>query len=165
MFSSVRNSAPKARDDWQTPDVVIEAVLKVGNIELDPCTSYENPTGADRVFTIAENGLEMPWDVAEDAVCYVNPPYSNVALWARRAACGWAGSTILLIPARTDTRYWFDSVWSFASMICFWKGRLKFKGGDSCAPFPSALALYTENERAAERFFHAFEDHGWVVTP
>ena len=50
----------------------------------------------------------------------------------------------MLIPSRTDTRYWHDYVMK-ANAIFFIKGRLKFENGNdkqNAAPFPSALVVF-----------------------
>lgn len=52
---------------------------------------------------------------------------------------------VLLIPARTDTKYFHDYIWKRAE-IRFVRGRLKFTDefGHSfdSAPFPSMLVIY-----------------------
>ena len=55
------------------------------------------------------------------------------------------GVIVLLIPARTDIRYWHDYVFGKAKDIRFLKGRLKFElNGEAkqSAPFPSAVIIY-----------------------
>ena len=49
---------------------------------------------------------------------------------------------ILLTNNNTDTRWFHDYVWQKAVAVCFWRGRLKFSGADSGAPFPNAVAYY-----------------------
>ena len=48
---------------------------------------------------------------------------------------------VMLIPARTDTKYWHNYVMK-ASEIHFVKGRLKFGDSDNSAPFPSAVVVF-----------------------
>ena len=51
----------------------------------------------------------------------------------------------MLIPSRTDTKYWHNYIMKAASAIYFVKGRLKFKNGDegaNAAPFPSAVVVF-----------------------
>lgn len=51
---------------------------------------------------------------------------------------------VLLIPSRTDTKYWHDYIQG-KSTIKFLKGRLKFEVNgvaEQSAPFPSALVIY-----------------------
>ena len=48
---------------------------------------------------------------------------------------------MMLIPARTDTKYWHNYVMK-ASEIYFVRGRLKFGDSDNSAPFPSAVVVF-----------------------
>ena len=48
---------------------------------------------------------------------------------------------VMLIPARTDTKYWQDYVMK-ASEIHFVRGRLKFGDSVNPAPFPSAVIVF-----------------------
>ena len=51
----------------------------------------------------------------------------------------------MLIPARTDTKYWHRYVMK-ASEIHFVKGRLKFGDSSNSAPFPSAVVVFDGGE-------------------
>ncbi len=48
---------------------------------------------------------------------------------------------VLLIPARTDTRYFHDYIYKKCE-IRFIKGRLKFGDSKNSAPFPSMLCIF-----------------------
>lgn len=48
---------------------------------------------------------------------------------------------VMLIPARTDTRYFHDYIMHRAE-VRFVRGRLKFGGSDTGAPFPSMLVIF-----------------------
>lgn len=75
---------------------------------------------------------------------FVNPPYSDIKAWVQKA---WQESTkpntvvVMLIPARTDTRYFHEYI-LHRSEIRFLKGRLKFGDSKNCAPFPSMLVIF-----------------------
>lgn len=47
----------------------------------------------------------------------------------------------MLIPARTDTRWFHDYIYGKAE-IRFIKGRLRFNDGKQGAPFPSMIVIY-----------------------
>nr|DAW24325.1 MAG TPA: DNA N-6-adenine-methyltransferase [Caudoviricetes sp.] len=47
----------------------------------------------------------------------------------------------MLIPARTDTRYFHDYI-QYRSEIRFIRGRLKFGNSKTNAPFPSMLVIF-----------------------
>jgi hypothetical protein len=82
---------------------------------------------------------------------FVNPPYGReIGKWVKKSyEEGLKPNTlvVMLIPARTDTRYFHDYILGKAE-IRFIKGRLKFINLDgdgketSPAPFPSMLAIY-----------------------
>lgn len=162
-MSSARTGT-KEQDAWQTPEEVLALVREVAPIDLDPCTSEDNPTGAKHFITEAQNGLQGFWPGA--GLVYVNAPYSRMRDWAERVgqASGPRREIIALVPARTDTRWWHRLVTYRPHAICFWQGRIKFNrpgGGPSqSAPFPSAL-LYWGCDDAT--FARVFSKRGWVV--
>ena len=48
---------------------------------------------------------------------------------------------VMLIPARTDTRWFHEYVYPYAE-IRFIKGRLKFGNSLNSAPFPSMIVIF-----------------------
>ena len=50
----------------------------------------------------------------------------------------------MLLPARTDTKWWWDWVQGKATLF-FIKGRVKFGDHNVGAPFPNVLALYMKD--------------------
>ena len=48
---------------------------------------------------------------------------------------------VLLIPARTDTKYFHNYILHRAE-IRFIRGRLKFSGNKNSAPFPSMIVIF-----------------------
>lgn len=120
MFSS-------AHDNWSTPKDTYEALDWEFHFNDDPC-----PIGGG-------GGLDREWGSST----FVNPPYSEISKWV---AYGYAqaqkGKTVvMLIPSRTDTRWWHDFVMK-AKEIRFIKGRLKFDGAKFNAPFPSCVVIF-----------------------
>lgn len=109
-----------------TPAYVLNPVLEsLGGLELDPCTTPENPCGADRFYTPPQDGAELSWDAA---TIYVNPPYGKAReRWVDRCieAAGAGSRVVILIPAATDTRI-FQRAARTASEIVFVQGRVKF---------------------------------------
>lgn len=123
MFSS-------ANDNWKTPDDVYKKLCNEFNFDFDPCPLNDKPD---------LDGLNIEWGKNN----FVNPPYSNIAQWCKKAyEESLKGKTVvLLIPSRTDTRYWHDYIMK-ANEIRFVKGRLKFGNSKNSAPFPSAIVIY-----------------------
>ena len=106
---------------------------------FDPC-----PSNWDESF----DGLEIEW--SHDKVNFVNPPYSQIAQWANKCEQEWLNgkTVILLIPPRTDTKYFHSHIYRKARLR-FIKGRLKFRDPETgkemaSAPFPSMLCFYKQ---------------------
>ena len=128
-----------------TPEYVLAPVRGAlgGRIDLDPCTTPENPVGARTFFTPPQDGVALPWDVC---TAFCNPPYGRARerwiekciLEAQRGV-----EVVLLIPAHTDT-LWFQKTLRHATTVCFIAGRLRFgvhrqTGQEATASHPSAL--------------------------
>ena len=127
-------------DEWSTPDDFFRRLDAEFNFTLDPCCTDSNHK-CDKYYTVADNGLNQDWQ-GETVFC--NPPYSQIAQWVRKA---WKegrkeGTTVvLLIPARTDTKYFHNYIYH-RSEIRFVKGRLKFGNSKNSAPFPSMVVIF-----------------------
>lgn len=75
---------------------------------------------------------------------FCNPPYSHIKEWVEkcyREAQADNTLVVLLIPSRTDTKYFHDFILNRAE-IRFIKGRLKFGGHSNSAPFPSMIVIF-----------------------
>jgi hypothetical protein len=77
---------------------------------------------------------------------WCNPPYGReIGRWVRRACeeCEkpYNNFIVMLLPARTDTRWFHDYVYGKARLL-FLDGRLKFGEMKTGAPFPSMIAIY-----------------------
>jgi len=75
---------------------------------------------------------------------YVNPPYGReIEKWIRKAyeERNNADVIVLLLPARTDTRYFHKYIYG-KSEVHFLKGRLHFNESLQGAPFPSMIVVY-----------------------
>ncbi len=76
-------------------------------------------------------------------VVFCNPPYSNIKEWVKK--CFYEAqqdntTVVLLIPARTDTKYFHNYI-LHRSEIRFVKGRVRFSGKNN-APFPSMVVIF-----------------------
>ena len=89
----------------------------------------------------ADDGLAQEWR----GVCLMNPPYgAGIGAWVRKAyESSLLGATVVcLVPARTDTRWWQDCC--TVGEVRFLRGRLRFNGADTGAPFPSAVVVFRQ---------------------
>ena len=150
MFSS-------ATGEWATPQDFFDKLnWRFGPFTLDPCANADNAKCA-RFYTVKDNGLDQDW---LGNVVFVNPPYGRgIDKWIKKAyESGKYADTrvVMLIPARTDTKYWHQYVMK-ASEVYFIKGRLKFGEGKNSAPFPSAIVVFdgdkTKYDRAKPQVF------------
>lgn len=129
-------------DEWATPQCLYDSLNEEFGFTLDPCTLPSNAK-CERYFTPQDNGLLQDWG-GETVFC--NPPYGKaIANWVRK--CSEESkkpntSIVMLIPARTDTRYFHDYIYRKAKEIRFIKGRLKFGGAKTNAPFPSMIVIF-----------------------
>lgn len=128
-------------DDWATPPEVFAALDQEFHFDLDPCADESNHK-CDRFFTVQNDGLKQSWGGSR---VFCNPPYGRtIGQWVRKAyEEGHKAGTlvVLLIPARTDTRYFHDYILHRAE-IRFIPGRLKFGDAKNSAPFPSMVVIY-----------------------
>lgn len=126
-------------DEWATPPELFEELDREFDFNLDPCATPDNAK-CEKYFTMEENGLVQNWGGYR---VFCNPPYSNLAAWVKKAAeeSARGALVVMLIPARTDTRYFHDYIYHKAE-IRFIRGRLHFSGSKACAPFPSMIVVF-----------------------
>jgi len=130
--------------NWSTPpDFFHKLNMKFGPFNLDPCATPYN-TKCVNFFTKPEDGLSKSW---QGHTVFVNPPYGRgIGAWIQKAyeeAQDPDTKVVMLIPARTDTKYWHDYIMK-AEMVFFIKGRLKFGDSQNSAPFPSAVVVFSK---------------------
>lgn len=127
---------------WSTPQSLFDQLNNDYHFTLDVCADRSNHK-CEKYFTERDNGLTQSW---EGNVCWCNPPYGREqAKWIEKAyheLQEHGVTTVMLIPARTDTKVWFNIIAPYATSIKFIKGRLKFSGHKNSAPFPSAIIVF-----------------------
>lgn len=126
-------------DEWETPQELFDELNAEFAFNLDPCSSDNNAKCANH-YTIADDGLSQNWGGCR---VWCNPPYSKIGEWVEkcyREGCKDNTVVVLLIPSRTDTKYFHNFILNRAE-IRFIKGRLKFSNKGP-APFPSMIAIF-----------------------
>ena len=128
-------------DEWATPQKTFnQLAAEFGPFDLDVSATAEN-TKCVSFYDIAANGLEQDWKPKN----WCNPPYSQLKQWvlkARREQLK-GNMTVMLIPARTDTATFHDSIYNKENVeIRFLRGRLKFGDSANSAPFPSMVVIF-----------------------
>ena len=130
----------RASDEWSTPDDLYNALDAEFHFTLDPCSTDQNHK-CNLYYTQAENGLLQDWG-GQSVFC--NPPYSKAAAWVEKAyreARKDNTVVVMLIHARTDTKWFHDFIYNRAE-IRFIRGRIRFGGAIYNAPFPSMIVIF-----------------------
>lgn len=134
-----RNVGAAYRPDWATPPDLFAKYDAEFHFTLDAAASAANAKCL-LYFDREKDGLVHSWG---SHVVWCNPPYgASLAVWVAKAAhAAQHGATVcLLIPARTDTRWWHQYIEGRAE-VRFIKGRIRFVGAPYNAPFPSCLVV------------------------
>lgn len=124
-----------ASDEWSTPRDVFRQLHEEFGFTVDACATAANAR-LERFWTAGEDGLAQDW---RGERVWLNPPYSNVARWVEKALEAQADLVVLLVPARTCTRWWHRI--APACEVRFVRGRLRFSDGAGVAPFASAVLV------------------------
>lgn len=144
-----------ASDEWCTPEWLTGMLPPV---DLDPCSNHNSTVRARCRLSLArgQDGLACPWhqidfvsgvdqgagviSVASVRTTFVNPPYSNVMPWVRRAGefLAAGGECLMLVKLDPTTRWWAAAIDTGAYAYPFRK-RIRFAGAPGVAPWPSAL--------------------------
>ena len=134
-FSSLTN-------EWATPQDFFDMLNDEFMFTLDPCATKENAKCA-KFYTQEDDGLAQSWD---NEIVFCNPPYGReIGKWIKKASEAVGGVVVMLIPARTDTRYFHEYIYQKAE-IRFIRGRLKFGDSKNSAPFPSMVIIFKQHD-------------------
>ena len=133
MFSS-------KTDLWGTPQDLFDKLDAEFHFDLDVCAMPENAK-CEQYYTPEQDGLVQEWT----GTCWCNPPYGRqIGKWVKKASeCGT--TVVMLIPARTDTKWFHDYIYGKAE-VRFLRGRLHFVSAGGAvmdrAPFPSMVVVF-----------------------
>lgn len=154
-------------DRWETPDelfheynqqfnFVLDAAADLHNHKVDVWFGPNSPVGV-------EDALLSDWsEYLKKGNIWLNPPYSRglQKKFVEKAANEHiiydinpnnshmmndyksAHHVVCLLPARTDTKLFHEVIKPYNSSIEFLKGRIRFKGAKSGAPFPSMIVVF-----------------------
>jgi len=145
------------RQDWGTPAEFLKWLKETKQWEptLDAAADEKNAK-AIHFFTEADDSLTKDWfgDV------WLNPPFGTelpkfMAKCAEQIKNPLVKSIYVLIPARTDTKWFHEIVMPNAYLIYLIKGRFNFRVDNAVeganAPFPSMLVVYRRNQIVSQR--------------
>lgn len=134
-FRSIR-----PQDGWGTPRGLFQTLDEEFGFDLDVCATPDLAK-CKAFYTPEQNGLTLPWD----GVCWMNPPYSEIEPWTKKAAsCG--AVVVGLLPVRTDLAWFHRDVLAAGAEVRFIRGRIRFEGTATGkghnAPFPSMIVVW-----------------------
>ena len=136
-------------DDWETPQSLFDQLDEEFHFTLDAASNDQNAK-CEHHYTVENSGLEHSW---EGETVFCNPPYGrNIGDWIRKASQEASKPdtlVVLLVPARTDTR-WFQNHILHRAEVRFLPGRLKYEvngQAGEAAPFPSMIVVMRTGER------------------
>ena len=146
--------------EHETPQDLYDQLHREFGFDLDPASTEANHKAVN-YFTKEDDGLSKDWTVFGNGYMggrvYCNPPYGReIGKWVAKARqeveSGNARIVVMLLPARTDTRWFHDYIWDLKNHkpqsgveIRFLKGRLQFQRTKSSAPFPSMIIIFTKS--------------------
>lgn len=125
---------------WETPQDFFDVLDDEFHFSIDVAALPQNAK-CSNYYTPEDNGLLQPWM----GTVWCNPPYGrHVGDWVRKAndeSSRNGATVVMLLPARTDTRWFHDYIYGKAE-VRFVRGRLKFGGSVNAAPFPSMVVVF-----------------------
>lgn len=128
--------------EWATPKALFADLNAQHKFDMDVAASSINHLckewfGLDHPDITRRNGLTGQWE----GHIWCNPPYGRVIKdWVFKAQQHY-DLVVMLLPARTDTKWFHELVLPYAD-VQFIKGRLKFGDSKTAAPFPSMIVTY-----------------------
>ena len=133
------------KQDYATPQDLYMAFHKIYDFEIDLAADSSNHK-CDKYFTEEQDALKQDWI----GRCWLNPPFGSgsIGKWVKKAyeESIKHGSTIaVLIPARTNTRWWHDYV-MYSGKLYYILGRPKFGDSKHGLPQPLVVVVFTGYE-------------------
>jgi hypothetical protein len=117
-------------DDVATPVVLLNELDREFHFDDDPCP----------LRCAAQDGLTRPWGRSN----FINPPFSRCTEFLEKGVAeARSGKTcVFLIVARTNSNYWNDYVFPWATDVRVVTRRLTFAGYDNKLTHSIAIVVY-----------------------
>ena len=104
------------RQDYQTPVEILDIIFQELNLigqyqerfDCDVCCNCANIPAKHHFIDGITDGLQADWYNLN----YCNPPFRDCGKWVAKAYKEFikGKTTVMLIPARTETKYWQDYI-------------------------------------------------------
>lgn len=160
-MSNLKIHFSSRKDDWETPADLYSVIESEFQPQLDVC-AWDWNAKCPVWLTPFDDALSLNWQHVFFAAgigsagmtAWMNPPYGrSIGKWTQAAhqAAGQGVTTVALLPARTDTAWW----WGYCrtAEVRFLPGRLTFMGATDCAPFPSVVVIWGPEIRPCTHYW------------
>jgi len=148
----IKQMVSSKTNEWYTPHKLFDYLDNTFKFTLDPCATHENKK-CNKYYTLEDDGLSKSWS---GETVFMNPPYGgHTADWLKKAEEERHNgtTTVCLIVSSTDRSYWHEIIEPFADEIWFLRGRVKFGGQKTTAPFASAIVIFRPNQQSKKISF------------
>lgn len=132
------NRFRSTKQTYETPDSVFRPLDEEFGFTVDVAADAKN-TKCKTFIDQERDALKQEWG----GTCWCNPPYNNLSKWVRKAfdeAQAGRAITVMLIPSRTNTKWWHD--YCMKGEVRFIRGRPKFVGCKHGLPQPLAVVIF-----------------------
>lgn len=145
-------------DEWSTPIALYKKLNSEFSFKLDAAASSKNKL-AKSFFTKKDNALTKDWSKYGSVFC--NPPYSRANEFVEKAynEAKKGCTVVMLIPFRSDTKYYHEYIINKAHEVRLIKGRLKYSDSKQSSPFPSAIIVF-KPDNVKQTNFTSFDKEG-----
>lgn len=133
MDTRIQRNPKASKDEWYTPKWIIDLL---GPFDLDPCAPMTPMfKTAEIMYNKVQDGLKQLWP--ENAVVWLNPPYSKTLLRAFVEKMTIHNNGIAILINRQDNLLFQNLVFPVAKSMIFMRHRVKFidQGGTIGHPF------------------------------
>ncbi len=141
-MSLIKSMVSSKSNEWATPQKLFDYLNNIFHFTLDPCATSINAK-CRKFYTQEDDGLSKEW---KQEIVFMNPPYGGFTKqWLIKAVHEVKehyALVVCLIVSSTDRSYWHEVIDKEASEIWFLRGRIKFSGVKSTAPFASAIIIF-----------------------
>lgn len=124
------------------PRLIAAVVRRWGPLAYDLAADATNRQAPLYVNELVDS-LSLHWLKLGPGNRWLNPPFGNIAPWAKKCSEEAAPDrrVFLHVPASTGANWFRDYVWGKA-YICFLSGRVTYVGHTTCYPKDTIVAVY-----------------------
>lgn len=145
-MSEPKQKPGKSKQDYETPWEFIRAVeRRFGKIAVDLAARADNAKAPNFVTPEQDSlSIVVDWNQWASTVCWLNPPFANIASWAEKASLAApcfakAGGRILMLTPASIGSEWFAAHVYGKALVLGVRPRLTFEGEKD--PYPKDLML------------------------